>query len=85
MIRTQIQLTSEQHRLLKRWAAARGVSLAEAVRRCIAERLAAEAGSPSRASLIREAMAVAGSYRDPKGAHDVAREHDAYLGRAYRE
>jgi hypothetical protein len=33
MVRTQIQLTEEQDRQLKRWSAGLGISLAEAVRR----------------------------------------------------
>jgi hypothetical protein len=41
MVRTQIQLTEEQCVQLKRWASRLGISLAEAVRRCVADRLAA--------------------------------------------
>lgn len=85
MIRTQIQLPADQHRALKRWAQQRRISLAEAVRRCVADWLASQRVTPSRATMVREAMAAAGAYRDPKGARDVAREHDAYLARAYRE
>lgn len=84
MVRTQIQLTPEQHRQLKRWAHDRGISLAEAVRRCVAERLGAEQAAPRRATLVREAMAVAGAYRDPQGARDIAKNHDAHLAKAYR-
>jgi hypothetical protein len=84
MVRTQIQLTEEQHAQLKRWARQRNISLAEAVRRCVADRLAAEERAPSRAALVREAMAVAGAHRDPAGVDDAAREHDAHLADAYR-
>lgn len=84
MIRTQIQLPAELHHRLKRWAQERRISLAEAVRRCVTDRLAAEADRPSRAALVREALAAAGAYRDPEGKRDVAREHDAYLADAYR-
>ena len=84
MIRTQIQLTPEQHRQLKRWARERGISLSEAVRRCVAERLAAERNAPTRADRVREVLALAGKYRDASGATDVAREHDAHLSDAYR-
>ena len=85
MVRTQIQLPQDQYRRLKRWAQQRGISLSEAVRRCVAERLATEQNAPSRDTLVREALAVAGAYRDPTGARDVAREHDAHLARAYRK
>jgi hypothetical protein len=84
MVRTQIQLPDAQHRQLKRWAQRRGVSLAEAVRRMVAQGLAAEQEAPSRAVVVREALAVAGRYRDPTGASDVAREHDRYLADADR-
>ncbi len=42
--RMRIQLSAEQRRQLKRWAHYRGISRAEAVRRCVAERLAADFG-----------------------------------------
>ena len=84
MVRTQVQLTPEQHRRLKRWAQQRGISLSEAVRRCVAQQLDAEQGAPDRAALVREAVQVAGTYQDPEGATDVAREHDQHLYDAFR-
>ena len=84
MIRTQIQLTPEQHRRRKRWAQQRGISLAEAVRRCVTEHLAEESPVGTRADRVREALATAGKYSDPSGKTDVAREHDAALADAYR-
>lgn len=84
MVRTQIQLTPDQYRRLKRWAQQRGISLSEAVCRCVDEKLDAERGAPTRALLVREALQVAGSHEDPKGATDVAREHDQHLYDAYR-
>jgi hypothetical protein len=84
MIRAQIQFPEEQHRQLKRWAQQRSISVAEAVRRCVAERLATERSAPSRAMLVREALGVAGKYVDAKGARNLGRDHDAYLADAYR-
>jgi len=84
MVRTQIQLTADQYRQLKRWAQQRGISLSEAVRRCVDGQLAAERGASSRATLVREALQVAGTHEDPKGATNVAREHDEHLSDAYR-
>lgn len=81
MVRTQIQLTEEQHRRLKRWADRLGISMAEAVRRCVEERLAYEQVEPGRANRIREAMAVVGKYRS--GRSDVAERHDDYLADAF--
>jgi len=84
MVRTQIQLTVDQHRRLKRWAQQRGISLSEALRRFVDEHLAAERGPTTRAMLVREALQVAGTHEDPKGATNVAREHDEHLSDAYR-
>jgi hypothetical protein len=90
MVRTQIQLRDEQHRALRKWAGRLGISLSEAVRRCVAERLPQEekaptrAGkTPSRAELIRNALSVVGKFRDCEGRSDVARNHDRYLDEAY--
>ena len=83
MVRTQVQLTEEQHKRLKRWAQARGISLAEAVRRCVAERLASEAPEGGRADRVREALAVVGKYADPAGPSRVARDHDEHLEDAF--
>lgn len=83
MVRTQVQLTEQQHRKLRRWARQRGISLAEAVRRCVAERLDTEAAAPSREDRVRAARAVLGKYRDAGGSTDVAEEHDRYLAEAY--
>jgi Arc/MetJ-type ribon-helix-helix transcriptional regulator len=84
MKRTQIQLTEEQHRQLQRWARDRGISLSEAIRRCVSDRLAAERTAPTRAERVRAVLALAGKYRDPSELTDVAREHDAHLVDAYR-
>lgn len=84
MIRTQIQLEPAQHRALKRWAARLGISLAEAVRRCVAERLNREEGPAGRASRVREAQAVVGKYTDPDGRSRVARTHDDHLPDSYQ-
>ena len=84
MVRTQVQLTEEQHRRLRRWTRQLGVSLSEAVRRCVADRLARDEASLSRDERIRAALALAGKYRDPEGRRRVAEEHDRYVAEAYR-
>jgi len=84
MVLTQIQLTEEQYRHLRRWARQRGVSLSEAIRRCVADRLALEDVVPSREERVRAALAVCGKYADPEGSPRVAAEHDRHLGEAYR-
>jgi len=84
MVRTQIQLTDEQYRGLRRWARRLGVSLSEAVRRCVADRLSAEERMPSRDERVRSALAVCGKYVDPEGPSRVAVDHDRHLAEAYR-
>jgi hypothetical protein len=83
MMRMQIQLTAEQRRQLGRWARQRGLSLSEAVRRCVAGHLAQEQSRPSREELVRSALAVVGKYADPAGSSRVALEHDERLVEAY--
>lgn len=81
MVRLQVQLTEAQHRALRRWAGRLGISFSEAVRRCVAERLASEAVAPGRADRVREAQAVVGKYAS--GRTDVAARHDDYLSDAF--
>ena len=83
MIRTQIQLSPELHRALKRWAAERRISLAEAVRRCVASQLSRDTPASSRNDRVREALSVVGKYADPGGASRVAKDHDDHLADAY--
>ena len=83
MVRTQIQLPQDMHRDLKRWAHRLGISLAEAVRRCVTDRLADERLEVGREDLAREALAVIGKYADPRGTSRVARDHDEHLTEAY--
>ena len=83
MVRTQIQLAEEQHRRLTGYAARLGISLAEAVRRCVDAQLDHETTVPSRDARVRAALAVCGKYRDPRGGTKVARNHDRHLDEAY--
>lgn len=83
MIRTQIQLTPEQYRALKRWAAERGISMSEAVRRCVASQLEREETAGGRPARVREALSVVGRYEDAEGVTRVAIDHDDHLADAY--
>lgn len=84
MVRAQIQLPEDQYRRLHRWAQRLGVSFSEAVRRCVAERLAREELAPSRQERNNAALRVCGRYEDPGGSSSVAVEHDRHLAAAYR-
>ena len=81
MIRTQIQLTEEQHRELKRWSSRLGISMAEAVRRCVADGLEAMRGEEAAPDRVKEALDVIGRYAS--GRTDVAERHDEHLADAY--
>jgi predicted DNA-binding protein len=80
MIRTQIQLTDDQARRLRRLAADRGVSMATLVREGV-EKVLEEDG----AEAVRlRALSVVGAFRGGAG-EKVSEEHDRYLGKALED
>ena len=83
MVRTQIQLTEAQHRDLTRYSRRLGISLSEAVRRCVNAQLEHDRTAPAHEERVRAALAVCGKYRDPRGETRVALEHDRWLDDAY--
>ena len=83
MVRTQIQLTEAQYRQLKRWAARLEISLSEAVRRCVQDRLSRPEHGTQRDQLVRQAVVISEKYSDPEGRSRVAMDHDAHLAKAY--
>ena len=79
MIRTQIQLTEPQARQLKALAAEQGVSLAELIRRRLAE-----CGSAVDPALRRaRALSLAGRYNSRRKG--VSAEHDRHLTEAFSQ
>jgi len=76
VIRTQIQLTDNQARELKRWAQERGVSMAMVIREAVDEHLRRR-GRPAWDDLVAQAIAAAGTERS--GTGDVAERHDDYF------
>lgn len=75
MERTQISLTQEQMRRLRRASIRRGVSMAHLVREAVDAYVVDE--KPVRVELVERALAAAGQFRS--GASDVAERHDDYL------
>jgi 16S rRNA U516 pseudouridylate synthase RsuA-like enzyme len=73
MIRTQIQLTEEQARRLKRIAAERGISVSALIREAVQMAVAVDDG-PAR---WQRALSAVGKFRS--GKKDVSVEHDRYL------
>lgn len=71
--RTQVYFEPEQHRLLKREAETRGISLAELLRQLAREHLRKD---PTREDFAR----IVGLGKS--GCADAAQEHDRYIGNA---
>jgi hypothetical protein len=80
MIRTQVQLTEDHMRVLKRLAAERGVSVATLIREGV-DFLIRTAGVGDKERRER-ALAAAGRFHS--GYSDLAAEHDRHLAQAYR-
>ena len=78
MVRTQIQLTDQQARRLRAQARARGLSLAEVIRRYVEKGLAEEGSD--RSGHYERASRLIGRYRD---ARDLSAGHDGYLDEAF--
>jgi metal-responsive CopG/Arc/MetJ family transcriptional regulator len=81
MVRTQIQLTEELARKLRRAARAQGVSMAEMVRRCLERGL--EEQTSDRSAQYARAMALVGAFRDHEDASTVSVDHDEFLDEAF--
>ena len=80
MIRTQIQLTEEQARMLRARARLEERSMADLVRECVAEYLARRP-APDVRELARRARDLRGRFRS--GCPELAEAHDRYLDDAF--
>jgi hypothetical protein len=76
MVRTQIQLTEEQSRALKKMASSRHLSIAELVRQGVDVVLRSNVGIDASEKRQR-ALAMVGKYRS--GKRDISKEHDKHL------
>ncbi len=81
MIRTQIQLTDEQARRVKRIAAERQVSMATVIRQGVDRLLKSTETAATGDERIERAIAVAGQFRS---GGDGAAQHDRHLQEAHR-
>ena len=80
MVRTQIQLTEEQARAIKKMAASRHVSGAELIRRAIDVMIkSGPAADPEERR--KRAIDIAGKFSS--GKSDVSKKHDKYLTDAF--
>jgi hypothetical protein len=78
MIRTQIQITPEQARALKRLSVRKGKPVAELIRQSL-DAMLKSGGYPDPDELRSQALAAAGKLAGPE---DLAQIHDAYLAEA---
>jgi hypothetical protein len=81
MIRTQVQLTETQMRILKELAHQEQVSVAELTRRALDYWLQSMNALPD-TEAKRRALAVVGRFRSDRT--DISERHDDYLAEAYR-
>jgi hypothetical protein len=82
MVRTQIQLSEDQSRLIKSQAAKKGISMAEMIRQCV-ERQLTNRVETSEKELRLRAMKAAGRFHS--GRRDGARDHDALLSEDFAQ
>jgi len=80
MVRTQIQLTEEQAKKIKKIAASRGTSMAEVIRQAVQGAIQSGVGTASEERRKR-ALEIVGKFRS--GKKDVSKKHDAYLTEAW--
>lgn len=82
MVRTQIQLTNAQSRLLKTLAREEGVSIAELIRRSVDQYLRRQQVQ-DRAELKQRSLSLLGQYSSE--SPDLGENHDVYLADIYAE
>jgi hypothetical protein len=80
MVRTQIQLTEKQAKVLKRMAQSRQLSVAELIRVAV-DRMITSSPMVDIEEKHQRAMDVVGKFGS--GKHDVSKNHDAYLSEEY--
>ena len=82
MVRTQIQLTEEQSKALKKVAAQRNLSMAELIRQGIDFYLRS-CGTISQEERRQRAIKAAGQFHS--GQADLSEKHDQYLAEVYEK
>jgi hypothetical protein len=83
MVRTQIQLTEEQAREVKRIARTRLISVAEIIREAVNNVIRSGAGVADAEDQRRRALNAVGKFSS--GKRDISRKHDKYLSEAFRK
>jgi len=88
MIRTMVQLTEEQLKVLKTMAKARKTSVARLVRESVTIYVAMSIQNPEREKKRRRALnglkkIQKANFNDADGKKDIATNHDQYLAEIY--
>ena len=82
MIRTQIQLTEDQAKALKKIAQSRHLSVAELIRKAV-DTVIKSNTVVNAEERHQRAMEIVGKFSS--GKHDVSKKHDLYLTEAYNK
>jgi hypothetical protein len=80
MVRTQIQLTEEQAKALKRIAQSRHLSVAELVRKAV-DSMIKSSTAVNVEERRKRALEIVGKFGS--GKRDISKKHDLYLADAY--
>ena len=81
MVRTQIQLTEDQVKALKKIAVSRELSVAELIRRAV-DTMIKSSTAPDPEDRMKRALEIVGKFSS--GKSDVSKHHDTYLAESYR-
>jgi predicted DNA-binding ribbon-helix-helix protein len=82
MVRTQIQLTDDQAKALKKIAQSRRLSVAELIRKAV-DTIIKSSPVVDREERRKRAMEIAGKFSS--GKRDISKKHDLYLTDAYNK
>jgi hypothetical protein len=82
MVRTQIQLTEDQAKALKRIAQSRRLSIAELIRKAV-ETMIKSSTVVDQEERHKRAMEIVGKFSS--GKRDISKKHDLYLTDAYNK
>ena len=82
MVRTQIQLTEDQAKALKKIAQSRHLSVAEIIRKAVDTVIKSSSFIDSE-ERHKKAMEIVGKFGS--GKRDVSKKHDLYLTEAYKK
>jgi predicted DNA-binding ribbon-helix-helix protein len=82
MVRTQIQLTEDQAKALKKIAQSRRLSVAELIRKAV-DTIIKSSTVVDREERHKRAMEIAGKFSS--GKRDISKKHDLYLTDAYNK